>query len=315
MSTGSRRHHYVPAFYLRRFADQKGQLDSWRRVEKKRTRVSVHNAAVEMGLYEVIGSEGEPTNLPEEVIAGIEAQVAPGFDALVNGPWPPETETRGLIANFIALQIVRTRESMHTFSAIAESIARLGLAAVPREQWREVYIETEGHEPTEDEIDELVRDAQDDEAYRITPPNNDLIEAMFQSAASLVQPIASRKWFLQASKKPLIATTDSPVHLWSKPGGPYGVGVFTADEIWLPIDSHHNLLMVCDSKGFPELKVQIPPRQASDLSQRLVNSSYEWAFADPRSKLLDKLALPKGPRPLGIGGTGKPLWGPGHEER
>lgn len=311
MNQHSKRHHYVPVFYLRRFADQSGRLDAYHRTTGERIKVSAANAALESRLYEVIDQEGQRTDAAERTIACIESKVAPGFEALVSGPWPPLLEARGLIANFIALQGTRTRESLHAIAAITDRMTKLEMSLLPRERWRELYVEAEGVEPTEDELDGLVADFKDFDSYRIEPHPNTQIEGMFKGAATLVQPIADRKWFLQVCRAPWFITSDEPVHMWSAPHrAAHGVGVFTADELWLPIDSHHNLLMVYDSRGYEERRVEIPRSSALEVSQRIASSSYEWVFADPRRGVLDQLHLPTGPRPIATI-SGETIWGPG----
>lgn len=310
MTQRSTRHHYVPAFYLRRFADQKDQLDAYDRTTGKRIRTSVADAAVESRLYETTDKNGEPTDAAENTLAWIESKVSPGFEALISGPWPPLPEVRGLIANFIALQVTRTRASLHAMAAITDRMTKLEMSLLPRDTWRELYLDAEGVEPTDAQLDELIADFEDFDSYKIEPHSNTQIEGMFTGAATLVQPIANRKWFLQECRKPGFITSDEPVHMWSAPERAiHGVGVFTADELWLPIDSHHNLLMVYDTRGYAEQRVKVPRSKAKNVSQRLADASYRWTFADPRRSILDKLQLPSGPRPIGTI-AGQIIWGP-----
>lgn len=307
-SQRSVRHHYVPRFYLERFTDQKGRLDAYQRNTRKRLKTTTANVAVETNLYTIIDIDGDENDHAEKIISDIETRLAPAFDDLVSGTWPPSHETRGLIANFIALQATRTRESFHAISAIADRAFKLGINLLTREQMRELVDESLDEVVDDEELDEIIADFRDEDGYRVVPSNNELVTTMLEAAADLVQPVADRKWFLERSKKPLIITSDAPVHLWSPPG-PYGVGVITAEEILLPVDPHHCLLLVHDSHGFPETALDIPPRMAKDISNRIALRSYEWVFAYPRGRALDAIDLPTEPRPLGYFGN-QTLWGP-----
>ena len=83
MSSRKRRHHYVPAFYLRRFADGDQQLRAYGRLDGKRRDIAVRHAAVEVDLYS-IEPEGEATaDSGEDTISEIEGQIAPGLDRIV----------------------------------------------------------------------------------------------------------------------------------------------------------------------------------------------------------------------------------------
>lgn len=309
MTDGQRsvRHHYLPRFYLERFADQKGRLDVFQRDTNKRFKASSRNVAVETDLYTIIDIDGNESDYAEKIVSDIETRLAPALDELVAGDWPPTHETRGLVANFVALQATRTRESFHVMSAIADKAFKLGINLLTREQMRELVDDSLDEVVDDDELDEIIADFRDEDGYSVVPSNNDLVTTMLESARDLVQPIADRRWFLEVSRKPLIVTSDAPVHLWSRPG--YPTGVITAEEILLPIDPHHCLLLVLDSRGFPETKLPIPPRTAKDISDRIALSSYEWVFADPRGRALDTIELPTEPRPLGFFGD-QTLWGP-----
>ncbi len=71
----SLRHHYVPRFYLERFADQKGRLNAYQRNTRKRIKTSAANLAVESDLYTIIDVEGDPSDHAEKIIADIETRL------------------------------------------------------------------------------------------------------------------------------------------------------------------------------------------------------------------------------------------------
>lgn len=72
-ATGKRQ-HYVPRFYLRRFADPKGQVTVFDRVSARGYRTSVANVAVESGFYDAYDEHGKRVTLAEETLALIESE-------------------------------------------------------------------------------------------------------------------------------------------------------------------------------------------------------------------------------------------------
>src|SRR5688500_7539718 len=84
----ARRHHYVPQFYLRRFADQKDQVRMIRRSTGKVVTTSVSNAAVQVGFYDVETEDGTPRDLVERFLSSVEGEVAEVFERIDAGTWP-----------------------------------------------------------------------------------------------------------------------------------------------------------------------------------------------------------------------------------
>ena len=309
------RHHYVPRFYLSRFADQKGRIRAFHRPTGRVFTTSAASIAAESDLYSVIDRSGLVSGAVEEIISGIESRVAPSLTRLAEEGWPPSLETRGLVANFIALQLTRTRESFQAMAAIYDRASKLPFEFMTLDQLRAVVVEHSEDDLSAEEIDELAEDLANTESYRVVPSKNVLVDIMLRAASELVEPIARRRWFLERTTKRLIVTSDSPVVLWSPPGH-YGVGALNASEILLPVDSRHCLLLVADDQGWPESIVDIPPRIARGINRRVAGASYEWVFADPRSSVLESMDLPVGPRPVAYFG-GDPIFGEstGHRDQ
>jgi len=87
-----RRHHTVPQFHLRRFADEQGQLTRVELPGFKRVRVSVRNATVEKDFYARELADGSWTASAEERLAEIETRAADAVRDLVDArSWPNAT--------------------------------------------------------------------------------------------------------------------------------------------------------------------------------------------------------------------------------
>ena len=193
MSSRKRRQHYVPAFYLRRFADGDQQLRAYGRLDGKRRDIAVRHAAVEVDLYS-IEPEGEATaDSVEDTISEIEGQIAPGLDRLVNGTWPPDHETRSYVANFVALQSVRTREHLHSMKAMTDLIAKFGFSTLTPDNVRQVLIDSGDYEdPTEADVSEHLGAIQEFDEYTVELDQASVMLNMLQLASDFVEPIFQR---------------------------------------------------------------------------------------------------------------------------
>src|SRR5258708_2718355 len=101
----ARRHHYVPQFYLARFADA-GQLWCFDCQEGRRMRIGVKDAAVQKDFYISKFRDGTHPMAIEYALAKLEGDLAPAIDRVVtNGSIAPND--LNLIFNFVTLLIVR----------------------------------------------------------------------------------------------------------------------------------------------------------------------------------------------------------------
>lgn len=135
--TEARLHHYVPQFYLRRFADSSGLLWLWDRNQDRAFQTRPGNVAAERDFYrltELIERGHDPLTM-EKQFADLESQVS-----AITGQWldwlriaaPGEAIdipdiNRELVALYIALQFLRTADSRDILAAFAE----MGQSGVP----------------------------------------------------------------------------------------------------------------------------------------------------------------------------------------
>jgi len=111
-----RRHHFVPAFYLRRFCAGDGRLHAFDKPTGREFRASVEAVANSIGYYdlspEVAEALGFERTAMEAALARHEASVSSRMRLLLEecaagNPTPVDEETRGAMAAFLATQIVR----------------------------------------------------------------------------------------------------------------------------------------------------------------------------------------------------------------
>lgn len=88
----AKRHHTVPQFYLRGFADE-GQIGTVRLPGKVRFVQAVRKAASQANFYALKGHENGP-DVVERLLAKVEGEAASLFEALVRGRWPLRAPAR-----------------------------------------------------------------------------------------------------------------------------------------------------------------------------------------------------------------------------
>lgn len=125
-------HHYVPQFYLRRFADQAGRLWVWDREADRVFSARPGSVAAESNFYFLteLAEQGHDPLTMERQFAAIEAEVS-----AITGQWldwirhgkPGEllavpAVNRELISLFLALQFLRTADTRSILAALSESV-------------------------------------------------------------------------------------------------------------------------------------------------------------------------------------------------
>jgi hypothetical protein len=112
-----KRQHFIPQFYLRRFATYKPKEEIWTYdIENGLTRGStINNTAFEKYLYSVTLEDGKRLDDLENLISVIEGKAAPVLEKLINGEKVDDHE-RADFASFIAIMHVRTDAFRHQFA-------------------------------------------------------------------------------------------------------------------------------------------------------------------------------------------------------
>lgn len=146
--TSPKLHHYVPQFHLRRFADAEGRLWVWDKQKEKVFRAAPSGVAAEtqfyrLTQYEVLGHD--PLTM-EKQLSALEHEVATITDQWLE--WIPSMAplevvpiprvNRRLLAQYLAVQFLRTRDTRDILSALVEHTRG---AALSEDQAREQHTE------------------------------------------------------------------------------------------------------------------------------------------------------------------------------
>jgi hypothetical protein len=237
----SRRHHTVPLFYLRGFADADTLLTV--QLPDRRFKQSVRNVSVANDFYALAGHE-DGDDVLERAMSEVEGNAAAVIRKIEGGVWPLEQEDRETLAFFIALQSTRTQSQRRTADSLAAQMARLqigagGLALFKRQ------LEESIDGVTDDMVDRMWAQAMRPEGPPIRVRNVEFAQQMLETAAELVRYLSGRPWVLVRFDRRSLITSDHPVSLVrrtdSLPGE--GVGYATAWGITMPLTRKLGLIM------------------------------------------------------------------------
>src|ERR1700683_3822274 len=106
--TETKRPHFVPATYLRAWANDDDQVAVRRRGSVKAYTPNVINVAVEAGVY----GRGAVGQTREEMFCSLEGTWSNLREALTNQGGGVDTEVRSQVSLFAAIQVIRTRERL-----------------------------------------------------------------------------------------------------------------------------------------------------------------------------------------------------------
>lgn len=241
--TAAKRHHTVPQFYLRGFANR-DQIATVRLPGEHRFLQSVTTAASENRFHTVPGHQDGP-EVFEELLAEIEGETAPVFEAVASGTWPLGPADRMALAAFITLQAVRGPEQRRNMAHVAAQMIRLEIGYGGRAGVKKWVKRNHGISVTDEQAEELWQQATQPEGPPIRIPAIAHIEQIGKLVEELLPYISGRPWTLIRFDKRSLITSDTPVGLVPRPNAePWsGVGFMTAWGITYPLTRKLGLLL------------------------------------------------------------------------
>jgi hypothetical protein len=191
----TKQEHYVPQFYLRSFADDTGYVWVYDKPEGKQFRTGVSNVAAESRFYDLPGSGDQPV---EQRLAGIEARVSPllrELAGLFEASGEVRDDIRSQVAEFIALQLLRTRKYRNMINELYPK------AANDVRDWHSADISGVDVGAIIDGMLQTTSEAETHEASMFAGETPKMIADTFANMA----------WVLGAAAGDLLYTSDSPV--------------------------------------------------------------------------------------------------------
>ena len=244
-----RRHHFLARFYLRRFADADERLMVVPLDKSLNTGLRhIDNVAVRRDFYTHIDEDVGETVAVEKILSVIEGNVAEVFRALDDGirPFPMSSEHQGHLATFIAFQLVRDPFARRRMEAMSDQLFKMDATLVRSHDGARARLRQNlGREPSDKEVADVVEQVNaisDDVEF--VRHQNDYIKMMMDGAMAMFPHVLRRTFSVMHFPEPGLVLSDQPVILHqSRPQPDLGVGVLTADEIWLPLDRRNVLIM------------------------------------------------------------------------
>jgi hypothetical protein len=314
------RHHTVPAFYLRYFAD--GEQLLVRRIPEHQPMLCNLRDLAQKDFYTVIiddpdGGPPRPDGRIEQVLRIVEGKAATVLSRLRNPLLvrrPPTQGERADLAQFISFQLVRGVRKRRELELLADY--HLKLAAGARAAGDE-------NAPT---LEELAR-------VRVIPHPNEHL-AMFGHIAERAFPyLVERPVCVVELDRPLLFTCDEPVLIVaddtdvdeghrpdcflserrrrrrralargeSETGELVHLvptrqsGLASAEEIALPLDARRLLLLGphdAESEPYARVSGDAADELAADVGSRLLEQAYLWVAGHPQHPTLRTLEMPE----------------------
>lgn len=305
----SKRHHTVPKFYLRGFADGDTLL-TVPLPGDRRYKQSVADAAVETNFYALPGHE-EGDDVLERALAEIEAPAAAVIARIASGTWPLSPEDRQTLGFFIALQSTRTQAQRRTADSLEAQLARLQIGVGGRNLFRRQLKEADPN-VTFETVERMWTEAIRPEGPPIRLTNAAFAEQMITTATHVLPYLVGRPWTLVRFDRRSLVTSDHPVSLVApSDASPWeGVGYGTAAGITMPLTRKLGLVMgdplifaehiTIDRVAAGELDAVLTlgsTQMERFFNQHTVSFASKWVFLHPDDERFLPHPLP-GPNPV-----------------
>ena len=258
---GPRRHHYIPQFYLRRFANNGKRLIRMplpAHPPPSRKPTNVTNVAVMKDFYTVLTAKGESAVI-ENLLGVWDHDASECFKKLTDkDAWPISANLKFRMCFWFGLLSVRSPYFRRNVEALTDYL-----------------VEFTNKNRKED--------TAPIESKSIWGHQTDLINMMLSTACHLIETLIARRWqVLHLNSKEGLLLTDTGSFL--VPGPSFratGTGMANAAEVLIPLDRHHLLCMHSFEEldeRFVELDPEASPYLARHYNNLLISSAYQEVF-------------------------------------
>lgn len=314
----AKRHHTVPQFYLRGFAEGE-MLTTVRLPGAHRFLQVVRKAASETNFYAVQGHEDGP-DVFEKMLSSVEGEAARVLEVIGGGTWPLEPADRMTLAYFIAVQAVRGPEQRRNMEYVSAQATRLEIGYGGRAGMKGWLERNRGVSVSDEQAEVLWEQATQPGGppIRVSPIAH--IKQIATMSEELLKYISGRPWSLVRFDKRSLITSDVPVGLvrHADDEEPWmGVGYMTAWGITFPLTRKLGLLM-SDPMVFVD---QVPVEKVRDgnldtsqfgttaleklFNEHTVMGASEWLYHHPDDERFVPTDLPA-PTPVTMQMSGGP---------
>lgn len=297
MSGDPIRHHVVPEFYLKRFAVLERLMVM--RGGQEPFHAKVNQFAVIRHFNTVTDPNGNPSYIVETMFGEFEKRTAPILREIAETGCIPMHEPRSLIAQYMALQYLRTPEWRDLADIEAEIHAKSLVLTHTDETVKQMYREMENREATEKEVAGARYARAHIDEFTIEQSNNNYFLDLIKSATNDIMPhlLQNVHWdLIQADDRVFIAS-DHPIVFPRPPNMP--IGILNAPVVFFPIDPYRTLML---RQGPVQHSRFLAPKRELIImiNQLIADNFYEWvAYHPDQPDALDGLDIPEDPPLMG----------------
>lgn len=300
-----RKHHVVPHFYLKRWAESDRVLVT--DVDARSSyELDPKNALIETDFYRVAPGTVVGNDSPvvwEAMLSKMEGRAAEAFEKLDReGYRSLNSDDLGKLVEFVAVQITRSRS--HRYKGRWEaSVGLYRKYELDRPGALEALVSESGEVATAERLAQ-VRDAWQtilDDPWKMVPPPGWEMASVQLSAVQLADLFSSRWCVVYETTGPLLTGDEPVVGLWEDlaadhvmDGGWGGVPI-----IAFPLGPHQVLAMF--RHNMPVLRPidkALDWRDTLDLNQAIIGNCHRHVLAQPSNKIGTRLRVPERKDPV-----------------
>ena len=302
--SAARKHHLVPEFYLRHWADD-GKIRVTN-VDESRSWVTTPNkAAVETDYYRVDSPDIDPEDVPpllfETALSKIERWGAEFIDAAIEDPHVKiDDEQRVLFSLYLAMQYVRGRHFRAVARASATDYFRMKYGKMTDRGIRHA-LGQRGLGPNQENFSRLRRFASDLDSGDLTlgPTKASMLGISGQMVSDIGLHLFERGWHIYPAP-PILVTCDEPVIPVPGPPRPRSErgGVADAGVVIYPMSPSLLLVMFDDQSARPRRPYDLSYTDLAEINREVVGASSAYAFERPSRRTAAALQVPKAGDPI-----------------
>ena len=254
-SSEPRKHHFVPAFYLAGFTEDRSQEGRLSAIAKSDGRVfggTPRTLGHQRDLYRVDHPDLDPNTI-EHAFSQIEGETASALGRILDDSSPVDPDDIAILLNLVAMLAIRVPAVRKNFASLIEDVAQHFTDAVMQDPSAyEQYVEAqrrEGVDMSDFPTFEAIKKGWEEGAFQPKANQTWLTMQGLELSSDVYDLLAQRSWMVATCDStetgPLI-TSDRPVSIhwtradvpaWSSPGF-----ALPDTEVTFPLDLRHALI-------------------------------------------------------------------------
>ncbi|MEU0646147.1 DUF4238 domain-containing protein [Streptomyces umbrinus] len=298
-----RKHHLVPASYLRRW-EEGGKIRVTHVDRKKSHLASAGTAARETDYYRIESPEVDPEVVPpllfEKMLGEVEGMSVEIIDLLISqGPEALSPDQRAKFSLFLAFQITRGHSFRVANRLMVGDFFKLKYENVTAEGVRRFLIDAGMPSNTADieAAYAALKEVSSGDVV-IQPQDASIVAESGTLALQVGEHLFARNWH-KFTTVPILITCDEPVVLL---GGPprdrrERAGASTAGIVFFPLNPS-NLLVMFHPRFHPWGSPELDRVETAEVNREVMAATSRWAFEKPSRHVTERMPLPPAVAPF-----------------